>query len=131
MKDADLCACGSQLAFAECCGPVIGGSAAPTAEALMRSRYTAFALGNRRHLMESWHPGTRPADLDFDDRTVWTGLDISCVEAGKPGDRRGFVTFRAHWRDAKGRGTLSERSRFVWQSERWWYLDGDATHSAE
>lgn len=94
----------------------------------MRSRYTAFALGDAAYLTGSWHPGTRPEDLELNDDLSWTGLEILATEAGRPGDRRGIVEFRAHYRQGRGRaaetGTLRERSRFVFQSGRWWYLDG-------
>ncbi|MBA8816263.1 SEC-C motif-containing protein [Microbacterium halimionae] len=131
MKNAETCACGSDIAFVECCGAIIRGIPAPTAEALMRSRYTAFVLGDLNHLRASWHPGTCPADLALDPDVTWTGLDVVSVEAGKPGDRRGYVAFRAHWREHGRRGILTERSRFVWQSERWWYLDGEVVEQAE
>ncbi|GAA5030535.1 hypothetical protein GCM10025738_10810 [Microbacterium fluvii] len=90
----------------------------------MRSRYTAFAVGDARYLSESWHPGTRPDSLDLDEGLRWTGLEIVEVDAGGPDDTRGVVEFRAHWREGGASGVLHERSRFVKQSGRWWYLDG-------
>ncbi len=93
----------------------------------MRSRYTAFALGDASYLRQTWHPGTVPDDLDLDPRMRWTGLEISATEQGMPGDRRGWVTFRAAYRLGRETGELRERSRFVRQSERWWYLDGDVS----
>ena len=91
----------------------------------MRSRYTAFVVGDRRYLVETWHPGTRPADLDLDADQRWTGLEIVATKAGGGSDTRGTVEFRAGWRHGRERGVLHERSRFVKQSGRWWYLDGD------
>jgi SEC-C motif-containing protein len=90
----------------------------------MRSRYTAFALADASYLRQTWHPGTVPADLDLDPDTRWLGLEIAEIEQGMPGDRRGWVTFRATYRTGRETGELRERSRFVWQSGRWWYLDG-------
>lgn len=91
----------------------------------MRSRYTAFALGDAGHVVATWHPSTRPETLDLDDGIRWLRLEIIATEAGGDGDRRGEVEFRAHHADAVGRrGALHERSRFVHQRERWWYLDG-------
>ena len=90
----------------------------------MRSRYTAFALGDAEYLESTWHPGTRPETLDLDDGLRWTALEIVGVEDGTPDDRRGVVEFRAHWRAGRETGVLAERSRFVFQSARWWYLDG-------
>jgi len=92
----------------------------------MRSRFTAFAVGDAAHLRASWHPGTRPDELDLADGPRWLRLEVLDAHGG-PGDRRGSVSFRAHWRDdATGdEGVLAERSRFVRQSGCWWYLDGD------
>lgn len=90
----------------------------------MRSRYTAFVVGDARYLVESWHPGTRPGDLELDATVRWTGLEILDTQGGTPGDRRGQVEFRARYRVGRESGELHERSRFVRQSERWWYLDG-------
>lgn len=91
----------------------------------MRSRYTAFAVGDARYLSDTWHPGTRPEQLDLDAGQRWTGLEIVDTRLGGPDDLRGEVEFRASWRDGRGEGTLHERSRFVRQSGRWWYLDGN------
>ncbi|MDF1488882.1 YchJ family protein [Tessaracoccus caeni] len=93
--------------------------------ALMRSRYSAFALGLEEYLRETWHPTTRPATLDLDDGTTWTGLVIESTEAGKAWDETGTVAFAASWRDAGGQnGTLRERSRFTLIDGRWFYVDG-------
>ena len=90
----------------------------------MRSRYSAFATGDAPYLRDTWHPGTRPDDLDLDPTVRWTGLEIIDTDGGLPGDRRGWVEFRATFRAGAATGELRERSRFVWQSGRWWYLDG-------
>ncbi len=92
----------------------------------MRSRYTAFAIGDAVHLEATWHPSTRPSDIDLDDGVRWQHLEILATDAGAEGDRRGTVEFRAHFRDADGAaGSLHERSRFIHRRDRWWYLDGD------
>ncbi|GAA1949540.1 YchJ family protein [Microbacterium deminutum] len=125
LRDEQQCPCGSGERFDGCCAPLLrGDEAAPSAERLMRSRYTAFVVGDARYLRETWHPGTRPEALDLDPSLRWSGLEITDVEAGVDGDRRGAVEFRAHWRDGDATGVLAERSRFVRQSGRWWYLDG-------
>ncbi len=90
----------------------------------MRSRYTAFVVGDVRHLLDTWHPGTRPDELALDPAQRWTGLKILSVEAGGKTDARGAVEFRASWRQGGQQAVLHERSRFVRQSGRWWYLDG-------
>jgi uncharacterized protein YchJ len=76
--DTRPCPCGSLEAFDACCGRYLGpdGVAPPTAEALMRSRYTAFVRGDVEHLLRTWHPKTRPRTLQLDPGVRWTGLDV-------------------------------------------------------
>lgn len=90
----------------------------------MRSRYAAFALRDAAHLRETWHPGTRPVDVEVDDETTWLGLTIVDAPAPAPDATRGIVEFEARFVDPSGEHILHERSRFVRQSGRWWYLDG-------
>ncbi|HZG91771.1 MAG TPA: YchJ family metal-binding protein [Pseudonocardia sp.] len=97
----------------------------PTAAALMRSRYSAFVLGLDAYLLESWHPSTRPADLDLDDRVTWRRLQIVDTVAGGPDHAEGVVEFRASYRTPTGTALLHERSRFVHQDGRWYYLAGE------
>jgi len=125
VASAAPCPCGSGESFAACCGPVLRGEPAPTAARLMRSRYTAFFVGDADHLSRSWHPRTRPGAIEIDDEVRWTGLKILKVEAGGPDDADGVVEFSASWSDGTGSGLLHERSRFVRQRGRWWYLDGE------
>ena len=118
------CPCGGGP-FAECCGPFHAGEAeAPTAEALMRSRYSAFALGLGDYLWRTWHPRTRPKRVTLDD-TVWTSLEILDIVDGSERDQVGVVEFDAHFRQGRQRGTLHERSRFERRGRRWLYLDGE------
>ena len=91
----------------------------------MRSRYTAFAVGDVDYLRTTWHPDTRPHDLDLDDETQWIALQIVATERGGPFDREGSVEFRASYRSADERGVLHERSRFIRDGGRWFYVDGD------
>jgi SEC-C motif-containing protein len=115
------CPCGGGE-FGRCCGPILDGAAAPSAERLMRSRYTAYAVGDLTHLARSWHPRTRPEDLELDAETVWEGLTID--EVDEQADAA-VVAFRAVWRLDAERHVLSERSRFVRRASRWVYVDGD------
>ncbi len=127
------CPCGGMPAGAgldDCCGPVVAGERlADTAEALMRSRYTAYALGDGDHLFRTWHPRTRTADADPDPRVRWTRLEVLDVVAGGVDDPEGVVEFRAAWVSADDgptrRGELHERSRFARRAGRWVYVDGD------
>ena len=93
----------------------------------MRSRYTAFAVGDVDHLRRSWHPSTRPVRLDLDPHLRWLRLDILATTGGGPFDTEGVVEFEAIHRDAAGRGVLHERSRFVREERQWYYLDGEAS----
>ncbi len=126
MTDPPPCPCGSGRAFAACCDPLHAGAAAPTAERLMRSRFSAFARGDAAYLLASWHPSTRPASLDLDDGTVWRRLQIVDTVAGGVDDETGVVEFRASFRTTEGAGLLHERSRFARVDRRWVYVDGDA-----
>ncbi len=91
----------------------------------MRSRYSAFALGLERYLLDSWHPSTRPAAMDLDPEVTWRRLLIEGTEAGGPFDREGFVTFTAIARTPAGRFEQRERSRFLRDpGDRWRYVDG-------
>lgn len=122
----DRCPCRSGSTFGDCCGPLLARSAeAPTAVQLMSSRYTAFAVGDADYLRATWHSSTRPLDLDLDDETTWLALEIVSTERGGPFDRDGEVEFRASYRSDRERGVLHERSRFLRDSGRWFYVDGD------
>ncbi len=119
------CPCGSGLPYDECCGPLHAGvTAAPTAERLMRSRFSAFAMGDTEYLLRTWHPTTRPETVETDDSVRWYRLDIDERSAGGPFDTEGFVTFTAWYRSPDGPGALHERSRFRREDGAWLYLDG-------
>ncbi|PZQ92012.1 MAG: hypothetical protein DI534_03485 [Leifsonia xyli] len=121
------CPCGSGPAYAECCELVHRGAPAPTAEALMRSRFSAFARGDAAYLLASWHPSTRPPELELDADVVWRRLQIVDTVAGGPDDAAGVVEFRASYRGPDGAGVLHERSRFARVGGRWLYLDGEVS----
>ncbi|SCL31210.1 SEC-C motif-containing protein [Micromonospora rhizosphaerae] len=124
-EDPNLpCPCGSGLPYAQCCGPLHRGeSTAATAEALMRSRFSAFAVGDADYLLRSWHSSTRPARLRLDPGQRWTGLEILGTDRGGLFDTAGTVRFRAHYREAGRPGVQEEHSRFVREDGRWVYLD--------
>lgn len=97
-----------------------------TAEALMRSRFEAFRNADVQWLLASWHPSTRPAVLDLADNPRWRGLQIVDVVDGAADDATGTVEFRATYVAGPGDvRVLHERSRFVREGGRWFYLDGD------
>jgi SEC-C motif domain protein len=137
-KPPAACPCGGP-SFAACCGPFLDGSAAaPTAEALMRSRYTAYTLGNEDYLRATWHPSTRPATpvIDPDEHLQWLGLEVKSTlrlrqrKADLPEQQdRDTVEFVARYKIGGRAHRLHELSRFVRESgadgvPRWFYLDG-------
>lgn len=119
------CPCGSGTPYADCCGPLHRGDvAAATAEELMRSRYSAFVVGDTDHLLRTWHPATRPASIELDPEQRWTGLEVIATEAGGPADTKGVVEFRASYAVRGERGALHEVSRFFRVGGEWLYVRG-------
>jgi len=119
------CPCGTGLSYAECCGRLHDGTvSAATAEQLMRSRYSAFAVGDPAYLLATWHPSTRPRTLDLEPDVRWTGLDVLATTGGSLLAAEGTVEFRASYRAGGRDGAQHENSRFVRDGGRWHYLDG-------
>ncbi|MGW7428480.1 YchJ family protein [Streptomyces sp. NPDC054861] len=124
------CPCGLAAAYGACCGRFHSAGktmtpAAPTAELLMRSRYTAFVVRDEAYLLRTWAPETRPAAVDFDPSLRWTGLEIRATSDGTAFHQWGTVTFLARYTQAGAPGTLHERSRFTRHEGAWVYVDGD------
>jgi SEC-C motif-containing protein len=118
------CPCLSGNPYSQCCGRFHRGEAfAPTAEALMRSRYAAFAVGEPDYLLATWHPLTRPETLELDADVRWLRLDIERTVQGGPFDSEGVVEFTAYSRSGGGTAQQHEVSRFVRLDRRWVYLD--------
>ncbi|GGU49057.1 UPF0225 protein [Streptomyces albospinus] len=118
------CPCGRAASYGDCCAPFHQGrAAAPTAERLMRSRYSAFAVGDTGYLLRSWHPATRPGSLELDAAQRWTGLDILGTSGGSAFHDEGTVEFRAHYTRRGRSGSQYEHSRFVRENGRWVYVD--------
>jgi len=125
-KKTPTCPCDSGSAYLDCCGRFIEtGDNAETPEQLMRSRYTAYSLGNEGYLLKTWHASTRPAAVSFDDGLPikWTGLEIVAAPAAT-GDE-GFVEFVARFKQNGKAGRLHERSSFVRENSEWFYVAGD------
>lgn len=131
------CPCGGP-SLAACCGPYLDGAAVPpTAELLMRSRYTAYALRDEAYLQATWHASTRPAEpiLSDDEKLQWLGLEVKSAlrlrqrKAETPADPdRDEVEFVARFKVGGRAHRLHEVSRFVREDvagvPRWFYLDG-------
>ncbi|OGR16811.1 MAG: hypothetical protein A2X81_19930 [Desulfobacterales bacterium GWB2_56_26] len=122
-----LCPCGSQLPFAACCRPILEDHRrAETAEALMRSRYSAFVQKHEQHILASWHPRTRPKALNFDDNpVVWLGLEIHESEEGSQSDSSGTVEFTTSYLENGQLCRLREKSQFLKEDGLWLYLRGE------
>ncbi|RTE86924.1 MULTISPECIES: YchJ family protein [Gammaproteobacteria] len=130
-----ICPCGSNHNYEGCCERLHLGEVAQTPEQLMRSRYSAFVVGNVNYLLQTWHPSTRPT-LNLDDNPDWQKLDILSTSHPAPspfsapaqeGDE-GFVHFKAYYRLPENTGgglaCLEEKSRFVFENGCWFYIDG-------
>ncbi len=124
------CPCGSARNFDQCCGPLLAGAKAPTAEALMRSRYTAYVRHQIDYLIQTHHPDTaegldRDATEKWARQSEWLGLQILAVEGGGEQEQEGVVEFAARFRQGRQEATHLERSRFRKLDGRWLYLDGE------
>lgn len=121
------CPCGTTLPYGRCCGRWHEGPEhlqAPTAEALMRSRYSAFVLGLHDYLLATWHPSTRPALLEPNEPELrWLGLDVK--RHAVQDDTHATVEFVARSKLGGRAHRLHELSRFVREDSRWYYVDGD------
>lgn len=123
------CACGSGRDYDSCCGPIIAGGPAPTAEALMRSRYTAFSEGNIGHLVDTMAPESRD---DFDEletentatQSEWQGLEVRAVSGGGPDDETGTVEFVARFNLKGEKRVHHELTDFRRENGRWVCVGG-------
>ena len=126
MAIPDPCPCGHPQPYGACCGRYHAGATAPDAEALMRSRYSAYACLLPDYLLATWHPDTRPEALSLDEpagqRTRWLGLTVH--EHTQSDAEHAQVRFTARYRIGGGSAVkMQEHSRFVRQDGRWFYLD--------
>lgn len=120
------CPCGLERALSECCGQYHAGLPAPDAETLMRSRYSAYVLCLPDYLLATWHASTRPASesLSLQDGTRWLGLKI--VHFSSPSAGRASVEFIARYKQLGfSAQKLHERSEFILEDGRWFYVNGD------
>jgi len=130
MSDERPCPCNSGELYSSCCEPLIAGDeAAITAEALMRSRYTAYVLQEADYLLKTWHPSTKPKTIGSAAMSGWYGLHIVRTEAGGKDDDQGVVEFRAKLIRRAKLWRFHEISHFVKEKDRWVYVDGEILES--
>jgi len=128
----EACPCNPAVAYAGCCGTLHAGkTCATTAEALMRSRYSAYVRGDAGYLLATWHASTRPTALDLGTaaNTRWLGLEVrrhALTGSDASGRTTATVEFVARHRSGGGPAVrLHEISHFVREGARWYYLDGE------
>lgn len=141
MQNAEqTCFCGSGKPYQSCCEPYhLHKDIAPTPDALMRSRYSAYVLGLGEYLYETWHPNYRShvsaqALAENSNDTRW--LSLSVVDAPVAVDTEGFVEFVARFVPSESThlqhiSYIKERSRFLKEGERWFYADGTLSEGVE
>lgn len=125
-KLTNPCPCGSNRNFSDCCARYVDGNEpAPTAEALMRSRYTAYTLLREDYLLATWHSSTRPSVLGLAEEvpTQWIGLQVKRHE--QPDAEHARVEFVARYKINGRAHLLHEVSRFVLENGKWLYVDGE------
>lgn len=118
------CPCNPQVPYAKCCKQYHEGIAAPDAQALMRSRYSAYVMGLEEYLLSTWHVDARPAKLKLaeDTDTKWLGLQLKRFVVTAP--NQAIVEFVARYKIGGKAERLHEISQFVRQDGRWYYLSG-------
>jgi SEC-C motif-containing protein len=120
------CLCGSGIGFDQCCGPFHSGDKFPvTAEALMRSRFTAYALDNTDYILATWDATSRPKKQQLSDESLgWQKLEIIDTKKGGMDDNKGIVEFKAFYMNNGEDYMLHEVSRFIKKNDHWLYVDG-------
>jgi SEC-C motif-containing protein len=121
-KNRNPCPCESGKAYVDCCAVFHQGEIAPTAEALMRSRYSAYVMENEAYLRATWDERTLPSErIIHDEKTQWLGLQVKRHESQA---ESATVEFIARYKIAGRAHRLHEVSRFVKHEGRWYYVDG-------
>ncbi|WP_279355603.1 YchJ family protein [Fundidesulfovibrio agrisoli] len=133
----DPCPCCSGQPYGECCAPIVSGDlAAPTALALMRSRYTAYALGHIDYLKTSLDPRWQASfdeqsTREWSEKATWKGLEIIGCKEGGPDDEEGEVEFTATFEMDGEEQHLRERAKFRKRAGQWRYIDGRVKSAQE
>jgi SEC-C motif-containing protein len=122
-----VCPCGSGQVPASCCGQLFEGNLANSAEQLMRSRYTAYVLGDEKYLLKTWHKNTRPGALNLSrqEPLKWIGLKVLNHTVDSDDPNQASVEFVARYRVNGRAQKIHELSRFCKEDGHWFYIDGD------
>lgn len=117
------CPCGTKQKFESCCGPLIHIAIPATSpEALMRSRYTANVNKAFKYVADTWHPKSRPQNIVSNTKTPWLRLELI---NSKTEENKGWVEFKAFYGHSNHEHCLHEKSFFIFEENRWWYVDGE------
>jgi SEC-C motif-containing protein len=125
------CFCGRTIQYADCCGAIhVGKRKAQTAEELMRSRYSAFVLGNVDYILKTYASATRPNGqreeiLEWAQAVEWRGLKIISTEKGTASDSIGWVEFQASYCENGQEECMHEKSLFKRENGSWVYVSGE------
>ena len=128
----EICACGSEKPYPECCEPYITGTVHPsTAEELMRSRYTAYTKVVPDYILATVHPDKRDQHDEksirkWAEKSDWLGLEIIQTEEGQPEDQEGWVEFIARYMQKGSRINHHEIANFKKKDDTWYFYDGNA-----
>ena len=125
----EMCPCKSGKTYADCCRKIIEGAPAPTAEALMRARYSAYAKGAVDFLINSVHSSQRAEDSrenikQWSEEAEWTGMEVLRAEQGGLNDDEGVVEFVAHYNVQGKAQEHHEVSTFCREDGKWVFYDG-------
>lgn len=119
----NLCPCHSGKSYTDCCQLLHLGQAAPDAERLMRSRYSAYALKLPEYILQTWHPDTRPKSLDMEEMHGIKWLKLQVISHQQQNETLAEVEFIATYQSGKQKkSTLTEHSRFTKIQGQWFYV---------
>lgn len=120
------CPCYSGKSYSDCCQPLHQGQAAPDAERLMRSRYSAYVLKLPEYILQTWHATSRPASLTEEDLSGIKWLKLQVLSHEQTDATTAFVKFVATFQSGKQKKEqLTEHSRFRHENGLWLYIDGN------
>ncbi len=131
MKKTEKCPCGSGKTYGDCCGPIIAGTTnAPTAEALMRARYSAYAAHEIDFILSSCVRKAGAEEIDpaetrkWSEESQWLGLTVHGTQRGGPADDEGVVDFSAHYTRNGLKDEHRESASFKKVEGKWLYAEG-------